>query len=82
MVANVEIAISAARQGVPFGKAERELTPEYLARKTGWSERKAGEAMAEAVRLGFFRRTDNGRGGRGGAGRATYRATLPGFLDS
>ncbi|GAA2567683.1 hypothetical protein [Pseudonocardia hydrocarbonoxydans] len=85
MVASVELAITASRQGVPFGQAERELTAGYLAMLTGLSERSARDAMRDAVLLGYFERLDNGQGGKRdengtGRNRAVYRPRLPAFV--
>jgi hypothetical protein len=65
---------------VPFGSVKRELTAEYLAMFTGLSRRATIDAMSEAVRLGFYRRIDNGKGGRGNTNRATYLPVVPAWV--
>ena len=77
MVANVEIGLAAYKAGKPFHRTERELTPEYIADKCGLSVNAARTAMANATKLGFLVRTDNGKGGRGKTNRAKYRPSLP-----
>lgn len=75
--AHVQIGITTAEKKIPFGQVKRELTPEYLAMFTGLSKRTVDVAMSEACRLGFFRRIDNGKGGKGNTNRATYMPTVP-----
>lgn len=78
--AHVQMGITSVEKKAPFGKVKRELTSEYLAMFTGLSSRKVDDAMAEACRLGFFRRIDNGKGGRGNTNRATYTPTVPAWV--
>src|SRR5690606_5042426 len=81
MVANVEISLEAARTSQPFGKVKKELAAEYIMGKTGLSKPTVVAAMSEAVKLGFLRRLDNGKGKVGGRGnRAKYQATLPTYF--
>jgi hypothetical protein len=58
------------------GYGDRDLAPEYLAKHTGVTERKARDTMAKLVRLGYFQRLDNGKGG-GRRNRAKYVPTVP-----
>ncbi|OJY42234.1 hypothetical protein [Pseudonocardia sp. 73-21] len=85
MIASAEIAITAARKGIPFCDADRELTPEYMAGRSGLKEEAARTNMAQAVKLGFLERTDNAQGGRRradgrGINGATYRARIPAYM--
>jgi hypothetical protein len=56
---------------------ERDMSSTYLAKWTGLGKTKAGEAMAYLTKLGYFRRLDSGKGGRGGTGRARYEPMMP-----
>lgn len=63
----------------------REIASSYLALKAGVSERCAQDAMTRLVKMGYFVRLDNGKGGRakrspqGRGYGATYRPVVPDF---
>lgn len=80
LVANVEISLESFRVNKPFGHTKKELAADYVCGKTGLSRPTVISSMEEAVKLGFLERVDNGKGGRGGKNRATYKATLPTYF--
>ncbi|ALL81287.1 hypothetical protein AD017_08910 [Pseudonocardia sp. EC080619-01] len=75
--AHLQIGLESVSNGTEFPDTKKELTAAYLAMFTGLSENKARDWMKEACRLGFFRRVDNGKGGRNNSNRATYLPTVP-----
>lgn len=67
------------RQKARFGEQPERLSASLIAAESGMSERKATAAIRVAVELGFFRRVDSGKGGRGrkGSTAAAYVPCLP-----
>lgn len=67
-----------AAHGKQFG-VPTQAAAEFLHDITGWSVNACRAAMAHAVECGFYRRVDNGKGGRKGKGGATYVPTVPDY---
>jgi hypothetical protein len=67
------------KQTRSFGAKPERIAASLIATETGMSERKAKDAIGRAVELGFYRRVDSGKGGRGrrGSTAAAYLPTLP-----
>lgn len=78
-IAGYELGLAARKQHKTFATITRELAHEYMAGKLNVLDKTAKRTMSKAVRSGFLERVDNGRGGRGGAGRARYRARVPDY---
>ncbi|GJF07710.1 hypothetical protein [Pseudonocardia sp. D17] len=81
MVAHCKLGSASVSQKVPFERAERDMSPDYLSRVTGMSEDYCRKGMADAVKRGLFVRLDRGKGGRHGANKARYRACCPVYGD-
>ena len=54
-----------------------EIASATLGKECGMSSRKAKDVSASLVAKGYFRRLDNGLGGKGGSNKPKFVATLP-----
>lgn len=62
-----------------YGKPT-EAAARFLCEITGIaSENTIRRAITHAIECGFFRRVDNGNGGKGGTNRAVYAPAVPDF---
>ena len=69
-------------QGNTFGLRPQQIAASLIARETGMSVRTAQRAMTEATKLGYFRRVDNGKGGKNSTNASTYVPTVPAWWRS
>lgn len=73
----IEFGMEVGKTGKPFGECTTEAANSYIQGHAKISERAARLNLSKLVEAGWLRRLDNGKGGRGGKGRAVYLPTLP-----
>lgn len=69
-------------QQADFGKLPEKVASSRIATETGMSQRQAVRAIAKAVELGYFKRVDNGKGGRAGSNTSAYVPSLPAWWNT